>query len=170
MYCPRCGSHNDDDATKCELCDYVFPESLSRSQPQVQPPEDGPALPEDVSPQLSFEPEPEPVQPGTTTNELGFETVAAGAMSYAGAVGRSAPPNALPWAIVVNLCCCNVLGLVSVIFAAQSGAKWHAGDADGAWEAHRQAVIFAWIGFGIGALIGVGYAALIVLGAISGEL
>ena len=35
MYCPRCGSHNDDTAAQCEMCEYVFPVDLIRAAPPL---------------------------------------------------------------------------------------------------------------------------------------
>jgi len=169
MYCPRCGSHNDDKATACAMCEFVFPPDLAR--PQSAPPPPRPADHDESAtahtPLADFEPE--PGLSFDTSGAMGFETVAATPMAYGpGAAGS--PPNALPWAIMSNLCCCNVLGVVAVIYAAQSGAKWHAGDFDGAREAHRQAVIFTWISVGVMALFYLLYAAVLIVAAVSGEL
>lgn len=147
MYCPRCGSQVGDEAASCPMCEYIFPAEIVKPAATVGAP---------------------PLVPSPPVNDLGFQTVTTTPIPYGpGAIGPA--PNALPWAILVSLCCCNVLGLVAVIFAAQSGAKWHAGDYDGAREAHRQAMVFTWVGFVLGFVPLLGYAVLMAISVISGE-
>ncbi|HEX6098553.1 MAG TPA: CD225/dispanin family protein [Thermoanaerobaculia bacterium] len=62
-------------------------------------------------------------------------------------------PNYLWQSIVVTLCCCLPLGIVSIIFAAQVNSKLAQGDVAGAQEASQKAKMFALIGFGVGLVI-----------------
>lgn len=62
-------------------------------------------------------------------------------------------PNYLWQSIVVTLCCCLPLGIVSIIFAAQVNSKLAQGDIAGAQEASQKAKMFALIGFGVGIVV-----------------
>ena len=62
-------------------------------------------------------------------------------------------PNYLWQAIVVTLCCCLPLGVVSIIFAAQVNSKLAQGDIAGAQDASQKAKMFALIGFGVGIVV-----------------
>ena len=74
-------------------------------------------------------------------------------LSGAAASSYTPPPNYLWQAIVVTLCCCLPLGIVSIIFSAQVNSKWAQGDAAGARDASQKAKMFALIGFAIGLVI-----------------
>jgi hypothetical protein len=62
-------------------------------------------------------------------------------------------PNYLWQSIVVTLCCCLPLGIVSIIFAAQVNSKLAQGDIAGAQDASQKAKMFALIGFGVGIVV-----------------
>jgi hypothetical protein len=62
-------------------------------------------------------------------------------------------PNYLWQSIVVTLCCCLPLGIVSIIFAAQVNSKLAQGDIAGARDASQKAKMFALIGFGVGLVL-----------------
>ena len=82
----------------------------------------------------------------------------------------SPPPNYLVFAILVTIFCCQLLGIVSIVFAAQVNAKWNAGDHDGALEASKNAKLWAWISFASGfalATIGILMAVFGVLAGLS---
>ena len=68
-------------------------------------------------------------------------------------VGGANIPNYLWQSIVVTLCCCLPLGIVSIIFAAQVNSKLAQGDIAGAQEASQKAKMFALIGFGVGIVV-----------------
>lgn len=68
-------------------------------------------------------------------------------------VGGATIPNYLWQSIVVTLCCCLPLGIVSIIFAAQVNSKLAQGDLAGAQEASQKAKMFALIGFGVGIVV-----------------
>ena len=93
-------------------------------------------------------------------------SLAAGAPSYTppppppSSFGTPAPaytgpqiPNYLWQSIVVTLCCCLPLGVVSIIFAAQVNSKLAQGDIAGAQDASQKAKMFALIGFGVGIVV-----------------
>jgi hypothetical protein len=82
----------------------------------------------------------------------------------------SPPPNYLVFAILVTIFCCQIPGIVSIVFAAQVNSKWSSGDYDGALNASRNAKLWAWVGFGTGlalAIIGVLFAIFGVLAGMS---
>jgi Interferon-induced transmembrane protein len=56
---------------------------------------------------------------------------------------------------------------VSIVYAAQVNGKVAAGDHAGALESSRSARMWAWIAFGSGLVLGVGYLILVVVGAIA---
>ncbi|WP_340111635.1 CD225/dispanin family protein [Maribellus mangrovi] len=60
---------------------------------------------------------------------------------------QSPPPNYLVFAILVTIFCCQILGIVSIVFAAQVNTKWNAGDYEGALNASKNAKLWAWVGF-----------------------
>ncbi len=57
------------------------------------------------------------------------------------------PPNYLVQSILVTLCCCLPLGIVSIVYATQVNSKWQAGDSSGALEASANAKKWSTIGF-----------------------
>lgn len=64
---------------------------------------------------------------------------------------QTPPPNYLVWAILTTILCCLPLGIVSIVFAAQVNSKWEAGDFAGAQNSSKNAKIWAWVSFAIGA-------------------
>jgi hypothetical protein len=55
-------------------------------------------------------------------------------------------------AILSTLCCCLPFGIVAIIYAAQVNSKWSAGDEAGAKAAAKNARLWCWVSFGLGAL------------------
>jgi Interferon-induced transmembrane protein/zinc-ribbon domain len=86
----------------------------------------------------SYTPPPPPSSYGTGPSPMG---------------GGANIPNYLWQSIVVTLCCCLPLGIVSIIFAAQVNSKLAQGDIAGAQEASQKAKMFALIGFGVGIVV-----------------
>ena len=62
-------------------------------------------------------------------------------------------PNYLVQSILVTLCCCMPLGVVSIVYAAQVNDKIAAGDIAGAQDASNKAKMWAWISFATGIVI-----------------
>ena len=84
---------------------------------------------------------------------------AGGPAAGTGYVGRRRPwvkiPNYLPQAILCTLCCCQVTGIVAIVYAAQVNGKIDAGDHAGALRASDRAEMWCWISVGIGVLYGI---------------
>jgi predicted secreted protein len=87
--------------------------------------------------------------------------------SYAPQSPQPSVPNYLVQAILTTIFCCLPFGIVSIVYAAQVNGKVAAGDHAGALESSRNARMWAWIAFGAGLVVGVGYLILFVLGAIA---
>lgn len=62
-------------------------------------------------------------------------------------------PNHLVKAIIVTLCCCQPMGIVSIVFAAQVDSKLQRGDFDGAVHASKKANAFANWAIALGVLL-----------------
>lgn len=66
---------------------------------------------------------------------------------------QSPPSNYLVFAILTTIFCCQVFGIVSIVYAAQVNSRWYAGDYEGAIIASRNAKTWAWVAFGSGLVI-----------------
>lgn len=69
------------------------------------------------------------------------------------------PSNYLILAIVTTFLCCNVTGVVSIIYAARVNAKWEGGDYNGAVSDSKNAKLWGLIGL-IGGFVLIGLFAL----------
>lgn len=98
------------------------------------------------------------------------DAVMQGGGAPGGAEGPPAekPANYLVPAILVTLFCCLPFGIVAIIFAAQVNGKLEAGDYVGAQSASKNAKLFTWLSFGIGAVVLGAYILLMVLAAVAG--
>ena len=56
------------------------------------------------------------------------------------------PNNYLVLAIITTFLCCNVTGVVSIVYAAQVNAKWEGGNYDGAISDSKNAKLWGLIG------------------------
>lgn len=83
---------------------------------------------------------------------------------------QTPPPNYLVFAILTTIFCCQILGIVSIVFAAQVNSRWNSGDTQGALDASKNAKLWAWIAFGSGILIAFAFAILAGLGVLAGIL
>jgi len=81
---------------------------------------------------------------------------------------QTPPPNYLVFAILTTIFCCQILGIVSIVFAAQVNSRWNSGDIQGALDASKNAKLWAWIGFGSGLIIGLVVMLLAVFGVLAG--
>ena len=77
--------------------------------------------------------------------------------------------NYLVPAIIVTVLCCVPLGIPAIVFAARVNPRLQAGDVTGALEASAKAKMWCWIAFGVGILAGGAYAALMIVGAVTGN-
>ena len=87
-------------------------------------------------------------------------------MNPPGAPAPGKPDNYLIQSILVTLCCCLPLGIVSIIYAAQVDSKWNAGDHQGAVMASENAKKWSWIAFGLGLLANLVVFGLQILAAV----
>lgn len=83
---------------------------------------------------------------------------------------QTPPPNYLVFAILTTIFCCQILGIVSIVFAAQVNSRWNSGDIQGALDASKNAKMWAWIAFGSGLLIAVAFSILAAFGVLAGIL
>ncbi|MBK6281425.1 MAG: CD225/dispanin family protein [Draconibacterium sp.] len=81
---------------------------------------------------------------------------------------QTPPPNYLVFAILTTIFCCQILGIVSIVFAAQVNSRWNSGDIQGALDASKNAKLWAWIAFGSGFLIAIVTVILAMLGVLAG--
>jgi Interferon-induced transmembrane protein len=59
-------------------------------------------------------------------------------------------PNYLPQAILSTIFCCQPIGIVAIVYAAQVNGKQEAGDYEGAIKASDNAKKWCWISFAVG--------------------
>ena len=142
MYCPTCGSRNSDTARFCGNCGQTLQERAPREQAPVPEPPPPP-------------PTPEP-PPDSGPGYRPFRDAG---------VASTRVPNYLVQAILVTLFCCVPFGIVAIVYAAQVNGKVAMGDMEGAWRTSRSAKNWAWISFGVGLVITVGWVILIFVGA-----
>ena len=83
---------------------------------------------------------------------------------------QSPPPNYLVFAILTTIFCCQILGIVSIVFAAQVNSRWNSGDIQGALDASKNAKLWSWIAFGSGLIIALVFTLLAIFGALAGIL
>lgn len=83
------------------------------------------------------------------------------------AVPSPNPDNYLVAAILLCLCWCLPLGIVSLVYAAKGSGLMQAGRIAEAAEYGAKARLWAWIGFGTGLVVILGYAVLLMIGVAS---
>lgn len=86
--------------------------------------------------------------------------------AYAGHGGTPAPTYLVP-SILVTLFCCQVFGIVAIVFSAIAMGKNSSGDYQGAQKAASTAKMWNWIGFGIGFAFVLIYAAMMIVGGLA---
>ncbi len=124
----------------------ILPASTPQPDAPVSPAlPDLPALP-DVAP-LPGSPSAAPASAGTSPLH------APGAPRHATTPPPPKPSNNLIWAVLVTFFCCQILGIVAIVFAAQVDSKYNAGDYEGAASMARQAKIWCWVAFGCGLVV-----------------
>ena len=141
MDCPTCGARNDDRYKFCGTCGQKLQEQAS--------------IPGNREP-IDREPPPE-TAPGYSPYR-GPETFPARI------------PNYLITAILVTLFCCVPFGIIAIVYAAQVNGKVALGDIEGALRTSRSAKKWAWLSFGTGLLITVGWVIYIALGLAGSDL
>lgn len=63
------------------------------------------------------------------------------------------PPNHLAMAIITTLICCQITGIISIVYASQVNSKYAVGDYDGAIRSSENAKTWWVIGLVIGGLV-----------------
>lgn len=63
------------------------------------------------------------------------------------------PQNYLALSIISTLFCCQIFGIIAIIYASQVNSKFIAGDYQGAQSASNNAKIWSFLSIGIGVLI-----------------
>ncbi len=165
MFCPQCGSHNDDLNTTCSQCHAALPPAAAKLgadfelalEPLPEPP-----------PAAAAEPEPTAFaaqRPASAPQRSG-PAASAAQRSTRAAYTPPAPSNYLVQAILVTLCCCLPFGIASIVYAAQVNGKYAAGDVEGAYESARKAKMWFWWGLGIGLIVNV-LAVLVQIAAVA---
>ena len=81
---------------------------------------------------------------------------------------QSPPPNYLVFAILTTIFCCQVFGIVSIVFAAQVNSRFASGDFEGALSSSRNAKTWAWVALASGIVIGLIFTLLSIFGVIAG--
>ena len=71
-------------------------------------------------------------------------------------------PNYLVQAILVTFCCCLPFGIPAIVFAAQVDGKAASGDIAGARDSSKNAKLWCWIAFALGATINGAYCAFMI--------
>ena len=83
--------------------------------------------------------------------------------------GSATVPNYMVPAII-SIFCCWPLAIPAIIFASQVNNKVAAGDIAGAQDSSKKAKMFAFIAIGIGVLLGIIYAIMMILGMSLGAM
>ena len=91
-----------------------------------------------------------------------------GAVAPVAPVAHAHVPNYLVHCILVTVLCCQIFGIIGIVFAAQVDGKVSRGDIAGAIAASNQAKLWAWLGFGGGLLFYVLIFFMALAGGLSG--
>ena len=157
MYCPTCGSRNSETARFCGNCGQTLQQQSARPETESPPPPPAPSVPEE--PFRTSGPDYEPFRGGGGEYEP-FR----GSAEHPPRV-----PNYLVQAILVTLFCCVPFGIISIVYAAQVNGKAALGDMEGARRMSRSAKNWAWISFGVGLVITVGWVIFLIVGGTGAE-
>ncbi len=77
-------------------------------------------------------------------------------------------PNHLVGAILTTVFCCQIAGIVSILYAAQVNGKLAKGDVAGAMASSKKASTWIWVGVIVGGLISIVWIAATVIPGIIG--
>jgi hypothetical protein len=108
-------------------------------------------------------------QCGTANDDASKTCTACGAALVLPGVVSGQPaqkvPSYLLQSILVTLCCCQIPGIVAIVYAAQVNGALAMGNYERARRCSRLAFVWMWVAFGLGVCIGLGYGLLAVIGA-----
>ncbi len=149
MYCPQCGSVNDDSTSFCTKCGFNLEEHRRQWQepPAAQPQGDQPA-PASAYPPPYQQQYQSPYQTTPAYQPAGYPP--AGQQPGYGYGTVPNIPSYMGWAIVTLILCFWPTGIVAVVYASKVGNRLALGDVPGAQEASRKAKMWTWITFAIG--------------------
>ncbi len=164
MFCPQCGSANDDAARFCSSCGldlgkYREQRNESGTQPAGQP-QPGGQQPPAAPAQPYYQP---PVQHVSVYQQPYQAPPYQGTGPY-GVAPRI--PSYMGWAIAVLILCFWPTGIVAVVHASRVNNRLALGDIAGAQESSRKAKTWCWITF----IIAIVWVALVIIAAAVGWL
>lgn len=67
------------------------------------------------------------------------------------------PPTHLVWAILVTIFCCQIFGIVAIVYSAQVESRWSRGDYAGAKKASSTSLTWILVSIGAGFLCAIVY-------------
>jgi len=106
----------------------------------------------------------QPVPPQTTTP---YQSPTVGNSLHSGASAAGPMPETYLWqAIVATVCCCQIPGIVAIVFAAQVSSKYATGDYYGAQKASDTAKTWCLVAAGLWILAAVGYGILVAVSGV----
>jgi hypothetical protein len=167
MYCPQCGTTNEDTAAFCKSCGTdlkKYKEQWADPAGANEPTETGGTPPSSYPPPYPQQPQPTyqtpPYQAGPGYQQPpaypqpgAYQQPGYQQAPYQPGPGYGLAPNIpsyMGWAIVTLILCFWPTGIAAVVFAARVGNRLALGDISGAQEASRKAKMWCWITFGIG--------------------
>lgn len=100
----------------------------------------------------------------TSPNPTGRPMQSHAPAAYAG----SPPPTFLVPSILVTIFCCQIFGIVAIVYSAIAMGKNSSNDYAGAQEAASKAKMWCWLGFGVGLVIILLYTGVMVMGVLAG--
>lgn len=72
------------------------------------------------------------------------------------------------WAILATILCCQIPGIVAIVYAAQVSSKLLAGDYAGAVDSSNKAKIWCWVAAGLWLIGVVIYGLILVIAGVTG--
>lgn len=76
------------------------------------------------------------------------------------------PPTYLVWGIISTLLCCQIFGIISIVYGAQVSSKYHQGDIEGAKKYSERAAMWSIISIVVGLIMVPFIVAFQIMGAL----
>ena len=151
MFCPQCGTSNNEDSRFCASCGLDLNAYKAGAAPGQQ---SGGGYQAPPPPQYQ-----QPYQGYQQQPYQGYQQPYGGGHAQVPRV-----PSYLGWAIAVLILCFWPTGIVAVVHASRVNNRLAIGDVNGAMESSRKAKTWCWVTF----IIGIAWIVLAVIGAIAG--